>query len=444
LTAEADTRDQQRGIMLQSGDYDSFKIPGARGAGACAEACERDPRCRAWTYVRPVEQCRLKFEIGIAVENNCCISGIKERKSGDSRQVFCADYASQAVSANDANLAQQCRLTGARWSADYRAHFSWCLRVDRADAMQETELRSAEIVRCRRRADRASRPLCEHYSRMAMIMINAQKRAECGFNPASNRWRDDRELHIKVCEGAPQRIPAAEFEARQRQLATCFERAGKEEQACVTYADEAVAQYVKAVAANCEFEESRKWNSSKARHYVWCLEASERQREDLSFERDDDLSDCRRQAALRKACDDYAENAIEQAALNENERCGLRGEAWSKYKDDHVAHCMRDGEKAARRLATERQSDLESCIADNNARNEDCERYADRAVRLARVNEEKSCGNRDRRMWSTNSREHYDFCMRAKPAIRQEVQQARRKAIQSCSVFRGFRIEIQF
>jgi hypothetical protein len=34
--------------------------------------------------------------------------------------------------------------------------------------------------------------------------------------------------------------------------------------------------------------------------------------------------------------------------------------------------------------------------------------------------------------------------MRAKPAIRQEVQQERRKAIQSCSLFRGFRFEIQF
>lgn len=444
--AQIDKPEQQRGIMLQSGDYDSFKIPGNRGPGACAEACERDPRCRAWTYVRPVEQCRLKFEVGVAVENNCCISGIKERaKSTDSRQAFCADYASRAVSANDANLAQDCRLTGARWSTDYRTHFSWCLRVDREEAAQESELRSAEIVRCEKRADRSSKPLCDHYARMAMLMIAAGEKGNCAFELGkNNRWVNDPAVQSRTCVGAPQRIPATEFEGRQRQLATCFERAGKEEEACTAFADQAVAQYDKAIEAQCAFDESRKWNSSKARHYVWCLDASAKEREDVSFERDDELAECRRVAAQRKACGEYAETAIEQASLNENERCGLRGDAWSKYKDDHVEFCMREGDRAAQRLADDRQGELESCIADNNARNQECESYAERAVRLARVNEDKSCGNRDRRMWSTNSREHYDFCMRAKPAIRQEMQQARRKAIQSCSLFRGFRLEIQF
>lgn len=305
-------------------------------------------------------------------------------------------------------------------------------------------MRSAEVVRCQRRADRSSKPLCDHYAAMAMIMVNAQKRGQCGFDPASSRWKEDRGFHARACEAAPNRIPVAEFETRQRQLSTCFERAGKEEDACAAFADTAVAQYDKAVEALCEFAELRKWNSSKVRHYVWCLEASQKEREDLSFERDDDIAQCRRQAALRRACGTYAENAIEQASLNENERCGLRGEAWSKYKDDHLDFCMREGEKASRRRADERQRELESCIADNTAQNEECERYADRAVKLARVNEDKNCGNRDRRLWSTNSREHYDFCMRAKPGIRQETQQARRKAIQSCSLFRGFRLEIQF
>jgi hypothetical protein len=443
--AQIDSTGRQTGIMLQSGDYDSFKIPGTRGPGACAEACERDPRCRAWTYVRPVEQCRLKHEVGVAVRNNCCISGIKDKASaGDSRQQYCADYASQAVSANDANLQQDCRLTGTRWTSEYRTHFSWCLRVDREEASAESEVRSAEILRCTRRAERGSGGLCDHYANMTMIMIAAQKRGECGFDPANNRWREDKASHLQACNKAPNRIPVSEFEVRQRQLSTCLERAGREEQACVSFADGAAAQYDKAVAAQCDFAESRKWNSSKSRHYVWCLEASSKEREDLSFERDDEIAECRRQASLRKACGAYAETAIEQASLNENERCGLEGEAWSKYKDDHLEFCMSEGEKAARRRAGERQGELESCIADANARNEECESYASRAVKLARVNEDKSCGNRDRRLWSTNSREHYDFCMRAKPGIRQETQQARRKAIQSCSLFRGFRLEIQF
>lgn len=438
--------DMQQDVMIQRGDYDSFKIPGSRGPAACAEACGRDPRCKAWTYIKSVEQCRLKYETGIAVENKCCVSGIKSDKpSADSRQAFCADYASQAVDANDANLSQDCRLTGPRWSADYRTHYTWCMRVERSEAVAEGELRSAEVLRCQQRASRSKSPLCDHYARMASVMIRAGDAGNCGFEAGkNNRWLDDAAAQRRQCEAAPQRVPETEFAARQRQLATCFERAGKEEEACVAYADGAVEQYQKAVDAQCEFAESRSWNSSKARHYVWCLDASAKDREDESFKRDDELAECRRQASLRKACGQYAETAVEQASLNENERCGLRGSAWSKYKDDHIAFCMQEGERAARKQEDKRQSDLESCIADNSARNADCERYADNAVKLARVNQDKNCGNRDRDMWSTNSREHYDFCMRAKPAIRQEIQQQRRKAIQSCSLFRGFRIEITF
>lgn len=93
--AQSDEPVFQNDTMIQSGDYDSFKVPRRRGAGACAEACLRDPRCKAWTYIRTVEQCRLKYEVGVAVANKCCISGRKDRKSaGGSRQEFCADYAS--------------------------------------------------------------------------------------------------------------------------------------------------------------------------------------------------------------------------------------------------------------------------------------------------------------------------------------------------------------
>ncbi len=447
VSAQIDTDQRKTGIMFQSGDYDSFKIPGRNGPGSCAEACGRDPRCRAWTYVKPVEQCRLKYEVGVAVRNDCCISGIKEQSkpAGDGRQAFCADYASQAVDANDSNLSQDCRLTGPRWSADYRTHYTWCMRVERREAVAEGELRSAEVLRCQQRASRAKSPLCDHYARMASVMIRAGEAGTCGFAAGkNNRWLDDAAVQRRQCEAAPQRVPETEFAGRQRQLATCFERAGKEEEACVAYADGAVEQYQKAVDAECEFAESRSWNSSKARHYVWCLDASAKDREDASFKRDDEIAECRRQSTLRKACGQYAETAIEQASLNENERCGLRGSVWSKYKDDHIDFCMQEGERAARKEEDKRQSALESCIADNSARNADCERYADNAVKLARVNQDKNCGNRDRDLWSTNSREHYDFCMRAKPAIRQEIQQQRRKAIQSCSLFRGFRIEITF
>jgi hypothetical protein len=63
------------------GDYRSFETqPDAQGA-ACAEACQADSRCRAWTYRRPgygaaAARCYLKSEIKLPRKRPCCISGV--------------------------------------------------------------------------------------------------------------------------------------------------------------------------------------------------------------------------------------------------------------------------------------------------------------------------------------------------------------------------------
>ncbi len=53
---------------------------------ACAARCDRDQRCRAWTFSyprtaanggRPEATCWLKNEVKTAVENPCCVSGVK-------------------------------------------------------------------------------------------------------------------------------------------------------------------------------------------------------------------------------------------------------------------------------------------------------------------------------------------------------------------------------
>ncbi|MFC6742263.1 PAN domain-containing protein [Methylobacterium tardum] len=60
-------------------DYKSFDIQAA--ASGCADACQRDSACAAWTYVKPGIQaasarCWLKNKIPDANNNNCCTSGI--------------------------------------------------------------------------------------------------------------------------------------------------------------------------------------------------------------------------------------------------------------------------------------------------------------------------------------------------------------------------------
>lgn len=62
-------------------DYRNFAITSGSEA-QCQDACLREQRCRAWTYVRPGYQgpqarCWLKGVAPPAVRNNCCVSGLK-------------------------------------------------------------------------------------------------------------------------------------------------------------------------------------------------------------------------------------------------------------------------------------------------------------------------------------------------------------------------------
>lgn len=61
-------------------DYQSFDIV-SPDPKVCQAACATDPRCRAFTYVKPGVQgrsarCWLKSGVPAAVRNNCCVSGV--------------------------------------------------------------------------------------------------------------------------------------------------------------------------------------------------------------------------------------------------------------------------------------------------------------------------------------------------------------------------------
>jgi hypothetical protein len=81
----------QSGYDRPGGDYSSFPVR-AGDPAACAARCEREGRCRAWSFsypgtVAPGAVCYLKGEVTPRVEENCCVSGVKgagvlEKKSG--------------------------------------------------------------------------------------------------------------------------------------------------------------------------------------------------------------------------------------------------------------------------------------------------------------------------------------------------------------------------
>ena len=63
-------------------DYRNFAIYPPLNCDECQRACMQDPRCRAWTYVKPGvgrtrARCWLKNSVPPSVRNTNCISGVK-------------------------------------------------------------------------------------------------------------------------------------------------------------------------------------------------------------------------------------------------------------------------------------------------------------------------------------------------------------------------------
>jgi hypothetical protein len=69
------------GIDRLGGDYRHFTLPSDPSGQSCQTACKNEPRCRAWTYVRPgyagaSARCYLKSKIPRPRRKPCCISGV--------------------------------------------------------------------------------------------------------------------------------------------------------------------------------------------------------------------------------------------------------------------------------------------------------------------------------------------------------------------------------
>ena len=71
----------QAGFDRPGGDYANYPVRSGDPA-SCAARCERDGRCRAWSFSYPLTAvnhavCWLRSSVTARVENNCCISGVR-------------------------------------------------------------------------------------------------------------------------------------------------------------------------------------------------------------------------------------------------------------------------------------------------------------------------------------------------------------------------------
>jgi len=71
----------QTGYDRRGGDYLNFQIRNGDPV-VCASRCERDARCRAWSFSYPrtenaIATCWLKSRVPARVEDKCCVSGVR-------------------------------------------------------------------------------------------------------------------------------------------------------------------------------------------------------------------------------------------------------------------------------------------------------------------------------------------------------------------------------
>jgi hypothetical protein len=89
LAAAAGEARAQAGFDRWGGDYASFVVPSG-DPRVCAARCEREGRCRAWTFSYPWTAganavCWLKSEVRPLVANPCCVSGVKGGRVAEPR-----------------------------------------------------------------------------------------------------------------------------------------------------------------------------------------------------------------------------------------------------------------------------------------------------------------------------------------------------------------------
>jgi PAN domain len=288
----------QDGTARLGADYDIFVIGGSDPA-PCAAACGEDPRCKAWTFIKTLGQCRLKHTAVSSMANACCASGPKPATVRPARgeELTCADFAVDAIGQNDLNVANQCGYRGPLWSASYGEAFGRCLEVSPKRRQSERDERAVALTECQVVADRGEALTCDHYARLAVEEMTTNKKYRCGLKGAA--WSDLASEHTTACRQVARTELAATTLQREAGLRACLGRGetasaeSESAKACSIYVRTSLAQVVRAQQLRCgRAFAGPAWSPDDAQHYAFCKARAPRDRDTQLRDRTAALDKC--------------------------------------------------------------------------------------------------------------------------------------------------------
>ncbi len=190
---------------------------------------------------------------------------------------------------------------------------------------------------------------------------------------------------------------------------------------CHGYARQAVEQARENVNKKCGYT-GNAWGDYYDGHFKFCRSAKSSSVDREVKARVDALNLC-------NACRGYAQQAIDQARFNRDNKCGNTGNRWGDYYEGHFNFC-----KSARKSTTDAEVKART---DALNRCNGCVGYGRQAVAQAQENINNRCGNSGNR-WGTYYEGHLQWCMSVKKSTMDGEVKARTDALNHCRGCRGY------
>ncbi len=430
------------GTLRIGSDY-SYKVA-PRGADYlwCDNSCKRDPRCKAWSFIKKTRQCRLKFGRGTELKNNCCVSGVKP--SGDSRNeksIRCSGYAVAVIDLYGQGLRNGCYFEDKAWDKNFKNHYRFCMGKPRRSIESDLKEKKSLLRQCRLGEWQLDRS-CSNYARQGVSQNKMNLTKKCGFTRKS-RWFSSFSRHYDWCSNHSRFERKDATVKRQRFLAACINRGGgRYSKVCDAFSQKALSDVEKAKGMNCGLS-GKDWSSQFSDHYQWCLNADNWQRASEEKTRARSLKRCKasggEQSQSKARCDHFARLSAEQSRSSNQYNCRLKSSLWKLGDVGSLKRwCLKANDKQRTKQFRRREEDLKSCFdrfgsgaIGGGQADEACDDYARTAMSQYRKGVRQECRLRGEE-WSDEYDDHYAWCLKVTPARRKRLIFSRSAVLKTC------------